>query len=84
MKLSAAQLKSFNDDGFLILPELFSMREVEVIRAQLPALFAERCPQNFREKDSDVVRTAMGLHLRNEVFARLVRHPRLLEPALYL
>ncbi|MDX1489364.1 MAG: phytanoyl-CoA dioxygenase family protein, partial [Acidiferrobacterales bacterium] len=40
--------------------------------------------QNFREKDTDVVRTAMGLHLRNDVFARLVRHPRLLEPALQI
>lgn len=84
MKLSGAQLQSFHDDGFLILPQLFSIEEVELIRAQLPALFAERCPQNFREKDSDVVRTAMGLHLRNEVFSRLVRHPRLLEPALQI
>ena len=84
MKLSDAQLRSFHDDGFLILPQLFSMEEVELIRAQLPALFSERCPQNFREKDTDVVRTAMGLHLRNDVFARLVRHPRLLEPALQI
>ncbi len=84
MKLSDTQLRSFRDDGFLILPQLFSMEEVKLIRAELPVLFAERCPQNFREKDSDVVRTAMGLHLRNEVFARLVRHPRLLEPALQI
>ncbi|MFQ5937852.1 MAG: phytanoyl-CoA dioxygenase family protein [Acidiferrobacterales bacterium] len=84
MKLNDTQLRRFEEDGFLILPELFSMEEVEIIRAQLPALFAERCPQNFREKDSDVVRTAMGLHLRDEVFTKLVRHPRLLEPALQI
>jgi ectoine hydroxylase len=30
------------------------------------------------------VRTAMGLHLRSPVFARLVRHPRLIEPALQI
>lgn len=84
MKLSDTQLRSFHDDGFLILPQLFSTEEIELIRAQLPALFAERCPQNFREKDTDVVRTAMALHLRNELFARLVRHPRLLEPALQI
>ena len=36
---------------------------------------------NIREKKSGVVRTAMGLHLRDETFARLVRHPRLVMPA---
>ncbi|MFQ5756199.1 MAG: phytanoyl-CoA dioxygenase family protein [Acidiferrobacterales bacterium] len=84
MRLSDRQLQRFEEDGFLVLPGLFSPEEVNLLRAQLPALFAERCPENFREKDSDLVRTAMALHLRNEVFARLVRHPRLLEPALQI
>lgn len=84
MRLNARQLARFRADGFLILPELFSAAEVARLRDQLPALFAERRPENFREKDSDVVRTAMALHLRNEVFARLVRHPRLLGPAIQL
>lgn len=81
MKLSETQLERFKKDGFLVMPKLFSIEEVALLQAQLPALFAERRQENFREKDSDVVRTAMGLHLRNEVFARLVCHPRLLEPA---
>ncbi len=84
VKLSEAQLARFEDDGFLIIPELFSNAEVAVLCAALPALFAERRPENFREKDSGVVRTAMGLHLRSEVFARAVRHPRLVEPAMQI
>ena len=84
MRLSDRQLERFEEDGVLVLPALFSPEEVMLLRAQLPALFAERCPENFREKDSDLVRTAMALHLRNEMFARLVRHPRLLEPALQI
>jgi ectoine hydroxylase len=84
MKLTAAQVGRFHEDGFLILPELFSTREVDVLRAQLPALFGERRTENFREKSTDVVRTAMALHLRNPVFARLVRHPRLVEPAMQI
>ena len=84
MRLSVRQLERFEEDGVLVLPGLFSPEEVNLLRAQLPALFAERCPENFREKDSDLVRTAMALHLRNEMFARLVRHPRLLEPALQI
>lgn len=84
MKLGDEQLKRLKEEGFLIIPGLFPAAEVEVVRAQLPALFAERRPENFREKESDAVRTAMGLHLRNDVFARLVRHPRLVEPAMQI
>ncbi len=81
MKLADSQIAQFRDDGFLILPSLFSAEEVAVLKAELPRLFAERRPENFREKGSDAVRTAMALHLRNAVYARLVRHPRLVEPA---
>ncbi len=81
MKLTDTQIAQFRDDGFLILPSLFSPDEVGVLKAELPRLFAERRPENFREKRGDAVRTAMALHQRSEVYARLVRHPRLVEPA---
>ena len=81
MLLTADQLATFNNDGVIALPNLFSQDEVDAITARLPRLFAERCPENFRERSSDVVRTAMGLHLRDELFARLVRDPRFVEPA---
>ena len=81
MRLTSTQIARFRDDGFLILPSVFSLEEVAHLKAELPRLFAERRPENFREKGSDAVRTAMGLHLRSEVYARLVRHPRLVEPA---
>ncbi len=81
MRLTNTQIARFRDDGFLILPSLFSLGEVALLKAELPRLFAERRPENFREKGSDAVRTAMALHLRSEVYARLVRHPRLVEPA---
>ena len=84
MNLTDSQVERFRDDGFLILPSLFSVDEVEVLMAELPRLFAERRPENFREKESDAVRTAMALHQRSEVYARLVRHPRLVGPATQL
>ena len=84
MRLVDSQVARFEDDGFLILPSLFSVAEVEALRSELPRLFAERRPENFREKEGDAVRTAMGLHLRSEVYARAVRHPRLVEPAMQL
>ncbi len=84
MQRTHAQLHQVADDGFLILPNLFSPAEVAVIRAELPALFKEDTEANVQEKAGAAIRTAMGLHLRNELFARLVRHPRLVEPALQI
>ena len=84
MGLSDAQRDRFERDGFLVLPELFSKDEVAVLRAPLAALFAADDPANIVEKHSGEVRTAMGLHLRDSTFAKLVRHPRLIEPALQI
>lgn len=81
MKLSDAQLADLDRDGFLILPDLFTEAEVAAIRGRLPALFEADHPGNIVERGSGEVRTAMGLHLRDPLFARLARHPRLIEPA---
>lgn len=81
MTLTDDQLSTYHRDGVIALPGLFNSEEIAEIDARLPALFDEDCPQNFREKASGVVRTAMGLHLRDEVFMRLVSDPRFLEPA---
>jgi ectoine hydroxylase len=81
MELSQAQLNDFQDNGFLVLPELFSTEEVAELRRAMQRTFDQDDPANVREKKSGVVRTAMGLHLRDETFARLVRHPRLVKPA---
>ena len=81
MRLTEAELDQFRRDGFLVRPNLFTAAEVALLRAQLAALFDEETPANIREMDKREVRTSMGLHLRNPVYARLVRHPRLFEPA---
>lgn len=81
MKLSNEQRAQLNRDGFLVLPDVFSVREVATIRSRLPRLFAETCEANVIERGSGAVRTAMGLHLRDPLFADLARHPRLIEPA---
>ena len=84
MKLTGDQLARFHEQGFLVLPGLFSPVEAQVLRGALPALFAESTEANIREKASGEVRTAMGLHLRSPIFARLCRHPRFVEPALQI
>ena len=81
MRLTDDQLARYHEDGVLVLPGLFSAEEVAALHRPLARLFAEDVPQNFREKESGEVRTAMGLHLRDETYARVSRHPRLVEPA---
>lgn len=79
--LDAEQLAAFDRDGLIVLPARFTPGEVEAIGAALAELMTEDVPQNIREKSSGAVRTAMGLHLRHELFGRLVRDPRFLVPA---
>ena len=81
MKLTAYQLGIFEQDGFLVLPNLFSEAEVSLLRARLPALFDQSSECNIREKHSGEVRSALALHQRDDLFARFTRHPRLVEPA---
>jgi len=84
MRLSEEQIGALNRQGFLVLPDLFSGAEVDALRSRLPALFADGHAGNIVERESGEVRTSMGLHLRDEGFSALARHPRLVEPALQI
>ena len=82
MQLTPDQLSSLDRDGYLVLEDRFTDAEVDLMRARLPALYAQDHPGNIIEQASGEVRTTMGLHLRDDVYARVVRHPRLVAPAL--
>ena len=81
MHLSESQLSELSTQGFLVLPDVFNTAEVDLMRDQLGALEADNHEGNIVEQSSGAIRTAMGLHLRNDVFAKVVRHPRLVNPA---
>ena len=84
MRLTEEQLQSYDRDGFLLLTDCFSGEEVSNMTAELPALFAEDSERRVVEKASRAVRSVYGSHVDNQVFRRLARHPRLLEPAMQL
>lgn len=81
MKLLGQQTKQLNHQGYLLFPKRFSVDDVILIKSQLPSVFIEEHPVNIVKQSSKVVITSMGLHLRDEVFAKLVRHPRLIDMA---
>ncbi len=80
MKLTQTQLEQFDRDGYVFFPGLFSEREMRVLTDEVPALYAQRRPENVREKTGDVVRTNFAAHMYSAPFARLARHPRMIEP----
>ena len=84
MKLTQDQLSHFDTEGWLLLKNRFSQAEMDVLKNELPKIFAMRREEVWREKDGEAVRTAFAAHTYNEAFNRLGRHPRLIEPVMQL
>jgi len=84
MYFTKEQFQVYQNQGFLLLNQYLSTAEVEMMKAELPALFAEDSPGKVLEKDKSTVRAIHASHTRNEVFERLSRHPRLVEPVMRL
>jgi len=80
MKLTAEQRAQFDREGYLFFPGLFDPEEIKTLTDAVPELYSRRDAYNVREKDSDAVRTNFAAHLVSEPFARLARHPRMIEP----
>jgi ectoine hydroxylase len=80
MKLTPEQVAQFERDGYLFFPSLFSPAEIGVLLDEVPRLYAQRRPENVREKGSEAVRTNFAAHMYSAPFARLARHPRMVLP----
>jgi len=80
MRLSTQQINDFDRDGYLFFRSLFTPAEIRVLNDEVPALYAQRRPENVREKTGDVVRTNFAAHMYSYPFAKLARHPRMVEP----
>jgi ectoine hydroxylase len=84
MKLTPQQLDQFDRDGYLFFPALFSREETKVLVDEVPSLYTRREAYNVREKGKDAVRTNFAAHMYSAPFARLARHPRMIEPVVEL
>ena len=80
MKLSPDQLAQFDRDGYLFFPGLFTPEETQNLNHAVPELYSRREDYNVREKGKDAVRTNFAAHMYSEPFAKLARHPRMIEP----
>jgi L-proline 4-hydroxylase len=80
LQLSPEQHAQFDREGYLFFPGLFTRAEIGKLTAAVPELYSRREVYNVREKGSDAVRTNFAAHMVSAPFARLARHPRMIEP----
>jgi ectoine hydroxylase len=80
MKLTPEQIAHFDREGYLFFPGLFTADETRVLNDAVPELYGRREAYNVREKGKEAVRTNFAAHLYSEPFAKLGRHPRMIEP----
>jgi ectoine hydroxylase len=79
MKLSAQQLKQYEDEGYLFFPNCFSEEEIALMWSEGKRILELDRQEVWREK-SGAPRTAFAAHTFNEVFRILAHHPRLVDP----
>lgn len=83
--LNAAQRDIYRENGFLLLPELFSTREVAVLFDEMQGMRADFAAAGrdevIAEPGSGEVRSIFNVHRLNDLFAGLMRDPRVLNVA---
>ena len=84
MKLTRDQIDRFHETGYLMMPNLFSTAEAQVLRQAADEVYAMDRKEVVREKDGVAPRTAFAAHHYHEAFRRLGRHPRLIGPIMQL
>jgi ectoine hydroxylase len=84
MKLTKEQLEQFDREGYLFFPGQFTREEMKALTDEVPALYGRREDYNVREKGKDAVRTNFAAHMYSKPFARLARHPRMVQPVMDL
>lgn len=80
MKLSAGQKQQYQDQGFVIIPDVFSREDLVTWRTEAERLAQEGGPGVVLEENG-LVRALHGCHQQSNTFADLVRHPNLLQPS---
>ena len=80
MKLNASQLATYQEQGFLLVPELFEDWELALMRAELPGL-SDPAKAGVLYERNGLLRALHGCHQESSVFRGLTEHPRILEVA---
>jgi ectoine hydroxylase len=80
--LSEQQFSSYFEQGYIFLPELLPIDQINAVMSQLPELCALDRPEVVYENDETTVRSLMNVHGFCDAANRLARHPAIIEPAI--
>ncbi|MDY6806446.1 MAG: phytanoyl-CoA dioxygenase family protein [Cyanobacteriota bacterium] len=84
MQLTSEQLQTYEDQGYLLLPNVFNRAEVEVMKAELPAIYGEDTLAKIVENNGKTVRIVHGSHTKSDLFKRLSQNPRIIDPVMQI
>ena len=79
-RLTDEQLRQFEDEGYLFIPNVFDRAETDLLLHEAHEIFACDRKEVVREQDGRTARTAFAAQHYNEAYRRLARHPRLVRP----
>ncbi|MBH66782.1 MAG: hypothetical protein CMM58_00355 [Rhodospirillaceae bacterium] len=79
MELTEPQVLEYNEKGWLVLPKLFSNEEISILEKASLEVLKRPGPEVARESDGSP-HVCWGMHMFDERFKALIRHPKLLRP----
>ncbi|MFE3138184.1 phytanoyl-CoA dioxygenase family protein [Streptomyces scopuliridis] len=80
MRLTESQLAEYRKNGLLVQEGVFSEQEIDLLTEETEREYKKDTPRRILEESGGAVRGVHGCHLYSDVFARLVRDPRMLLP----
>jgi ectoine hydroxylase len=81
MQITDPQLRHYQDEGYLFIPEYFSEEDIQVMKQEASLLAERDLPGMVYEKNTRLVRALQGCHLFSPTFDCLTRLSKMLVPA---
>ncbi len=86
--LSAEQARQFEEEGFLVLPRIYSEEEVAIFRVEVERLRTDpeirASEKTIREPQGEAVRSVFAIHRDNPLFSRMASDERIAGVASFL
>jgi L-proline 4-hydroxylase len=79
--LTEKQIADYRRDGYLLLHDVFTAREIDALAAEAHLISDTDHGQRIMENDGELVRSVYGVHLLSDLFDRLNSDARTLVPA---
>ncbi len=82
MNLTKEQIASYHENGFLVIENLFSEEDVQVLKSRITSFNSfEDLPNIIREKNGEGIRSVFAPHKHDEIFDILYQDQRVAIPA---